>query len=282
MTDMIALITSTFKSAINLMTWRDLLEIITLSSLFYFSALWLKKDRDKNLLPSLYGYLALLGTTHFLQLTTLSSFLFIFSPAVAMLFILMHQQTLQHNLITLKNIALPAEKPSSDWLACIMRATLSMLTHKKTMLILIEHTDAISPYVQVNESLDVPLTDGLISLLFHRLYDPHHICWITSSGMLRGINANFKASWHPTTYQNKTDWVDDAIAYTTKTDAVMLFVDGEHHLYSIAAHGTITENLSMEQARQLITKEIPYPAPPAQKGYRHGATEQKKLAHRSP
>ncbi len=280
--DLITLSTSAFKSVITFLTWRDLLEISALSTFFYHSALWLKKDRDKNLLPIFYGYLLLLVGTHLLQLSTLSSLLFICSPVIATLFIVMHQQTLQRNLISLKNIILPQEKPSDDWLSCIMRGTLSMLTHKKNMLILIEHTDALSPYLQIGNSLNVPLTDGLISLLLHRLYDPHQMCWITSSGILRGIDATFKASWHPTSYQTKNDWVDDAIAYTTKTDAVMLFVDGEHHLYSIALDGAITENLSMEQARQLITKQIPYSTPPSQKGYRHGVTQQKNFAHRSP
>lgn len=280
--DLIKLGTSSFSSFITFFTWRDLLEIVALSAFFYHSALWLKKDRDKNVLPTFYGFLVLLLGTHVLQLTTLSSVLFICSPVIAMLFILMHEQTLQRNLISLKNISLPQEKPSDDWLSCIMRGTLSMLTHKKNMLILIEYTDSLSPYIQLTDTLDVPLTDGLLSLLLLRLYDPHQFCWITSTGILRGINAHFKASWHPDSYQTKNDWVDDAIAYTAKTDAVMLFVDGEHHLYSIALNGTITENITMEQARQLITKQIPYSAPPSQKGYRHGATQQKNLAHRSP
>ncbi len=157
-------------------SWRDFLEIGTISTIFYYCALWLKKDVDKNLLASFYGYLFFVGATHFLQLSTLTSFLFLFSPAVAMLFMLMHQQVLQRNFIALKNVTVPLSHTSPNWLSVMMKATLTMLTHNKDIIIVIEHTDALRSYLHCAELLDVPITDGLITLLFSRLYNPNQLC----------------------------------------------------------------------------------------------------------
>ena len=263
-------------------TWRDMLEIIIVATFFYYSALWLKKDPDKNLLAYFYGYLLFIFAAHSLQLTTLTSLLFLFSPAVAMLFMLMHQQVLQRNFVSLKNITLATKTSSPDWLSTIMKATLTMLTHNKDIIILIEHTDALSPYLQIPEALDVPITDGLVALLFNRVYSPEYLCWISSSGMVRGINVSFKASWHPSSYQTQTAWIDDAVAYTTKTDAVILFANAEQHHYSVAHHGTIKQGLMMEQAHKLIKKLIKYQIPLPKKGYSHGVTNQKNIAQHSP
>lgn len=282
MNEIVATMFTYLKPIITVISWRDLLEIATLSSIFYYVAVWLKKDRDKNLLPYFYSFLCIIFSAHMLQLSTLTSFLLIFSPAVALLFMLMHQQTLQRNLIALKNVTVSAQHPASDWLSSIMKATLRMLSHNKDTLILIEQTDALSSYIHAPEILDVPITQGIISLLFNQIYNPQQICWITSSGTLRGINVNFKASWHPTSYQTHQAWIDDAIAYTTRTDALILHVNAEKHQYAIASHGEITEGLTMEQARQLIQKKIQYSIPLPKKGFSHGVTQQKKATQCSP
>lgn len=262
-------------------TWADVAEITIISSCFYYSALWLKKDRDKNLLAYFYGYLFFIFAAHGLQLTTLASMLLLFSPAVAMLFMLMHQQLLQRNLVSLKNITLTTHTSCPDWLSAIMKATLSMLAHNKNMIILIEHTDALHPHLNVTEPLDVPITPGIITLLFNKLYNEEYLCWISSSGMLRGINVSFKASWHPSSYQTKTAWIDDAVAYTSKTDGVILYANADTHQYAVAHHGMITEGLSMEQAHKLIKKCINYQVPIAKKGYSHGVPKQENLTQHS-
>ena len=276
------LLKNSMSSYFFLVSWRDLIEIGFFSWLFYVSALWLKKDSEKNLLPYFYGYIAFFLVCYFGELSTITTLLIFFSPAVAMLFILMHQHLLQRNLVTLKNITALPHTQSPDWLSSLMKATLTMLSENKDIIILIEHTDAMSPFLQTLERLDVPMTDGLISLLFNKLYAPSHICWISSAGIIRGINATFKASWHPGTYQTQTAWIDDAVAYTTKTDAVIMFANAQLHRYSIAHHGSIKHDLSMEQAHQLIRKQIDYQVPLPKKGLSHGVSQTKTFAQHSP
>lgn len=264
-----------------LTTWADMAEIGIISSCIYYASLWLKKDRDKNLLGYFYAYFFLIFATHSLQLTTLSSLCLLFSPAIIMLFMLMHQELLQHNFVALKNVTVSTHTNNADWLSTIMKATLTMLAHNKNILILIEHTDALAPHTTINDPLDVPITSGIITLLFDALYSSEYFCWISSNGIVRGINTTFKASWHPGAYQTNSAWVDDAVAYTSKTDCLILHADAQTHQYSIAHNGIITECLSMEQAHQLIKKCINYKVPIAKKGYSHGIPKQESFSQHS-
>ncbi len=282
MNTIITTLQTMFSSYFSVLSWRDFIEIGALSTAFYYSALWLKKDRQKNLLPYFYGYVTLIIVCHFGELNTLTSFLFIFSPAVAMLFMLMHQELLQRNLVMLKNITTHPSPSCPDWLASIMKATLSMLAENKDIILLIEHTDAMNPFLQLSDTFEAPITDGLISLLFQKLYTPSRMCWLTSSGMIRGINVSFKASWHPTAYHTKTAWIDDAVAYTAKADALIIFANAQLHNYAVAHSGIIRQGLSMEQAHQLIKKLINYQISLPKKGLSHGVFSTKKYAHHAP
>ncbi len=278
-------IIQTIKSVISaeyaLIQWKDFLEIAFLSSFFYYCARWLQTDTYKNLLPPFYGYLLILITAHVLELKTIFLLLFIFSPAIAMLFMMMHQSLLQQNFVSLKNIVIQSPPQTADWLSILMKTILKMLSLEKDILCIIEHTDSLQSLLTVSEPLDVPITEGLISLLLTQLYEPQKLCWISSSGYIRGINAQFKASWHPSSYQNKEAWIDDAIAYTTKIDAIILFAQSDQHTFSLAYHGSIIKGLSMEQAHLQIKKLINYSVSLPNKGISHGVTQSKRFAQRS-
>lgn len=276
------MIQSTVLSPLSILTWRDCIEIYLFSSFFYYCALWLKKDSKKNLLPYFYGYIGLTLCSYVAELHTISTFLFMLSPIAMMLFILMHQQLLQRNMVSLKNITPALDPTSPDWLSDLMKTSLEMLSNEKDMIMLIEHTDSLEPFVQTPHRLDTPLSYSLLSLLVHELYSPAHLCWVSSTGSLRGINAQFKASWHPSAYKTQTAWIDDAIAYTEKTDAVIVFANAKKHTYSVAHRGAIKQNLAMEQAHQLIKKCIDYHLPLPNKGLNHGVAPTKKFIQRSP
>lgn len=281
MTPFINQISQTVRTIWMVTTWADIAEITLISSCFYSLSRWLQKDRDKNLLGYFYGYLLLFFATYSLHLTTISSLLFFFSPAIIMLFMLMHQELLQHNFVALKNISIAPATHSADWLSTIMKETLTLLAHNKNILLLIEHTDALAPHMNVHNPLDAPITPGLISLLFNSLYNSESLCWIASNGTLRGINTTFTASWHPEAYKTTAAWVDDAVAYTSKMDCIILFADAKNHQYNIAHNGIITEQLSMEQAHHRIKKCINYSVSIPKKGYSHGVSKQEKFTQHS-
>lgn len=257
------------------LTWRDAVEILFFAAVFYYLIIWLKKDREKRLLPYLYGYCALTFFSHVLQLSTITFCLFIFSPTIIMLFMLMHQETLQRNMIALKNIT--AHTPAfQDWLSCIMRTTLKAVHDTKSMLILIEHTDALVGFLKTQYLVNSIITNDTLTMLVENgLCDAHQMLWINTDGTIRGIRASWKASWHPNTYSNTDEWIDDAIAYTTKTDALIIQSNAQTQTYTIACNGTVTHHLTVYQAEQLIRKQIQLYDSPPEKGFSHDQPHQK-------
>ncbi len=266
-----------------LLTWQDCAEIFFFSCMFYSLTHWLKKDSDKNLLPYFYGYCALAFASYTLQLPTVTYCAFLFSPVVIMLFILFHQETLQRNMIALKNIQLNAPV-QHDWLEIIIRHMLKLLNEKKSLLLLLENSDALSNYLISAYPLHAHITDGICNLLFEKeLYDPISMLWIRTDGTIRGINCVWKASWHPSQYKDPNAWIDDAVAYTTKTDATIVQLLPESHTCTVAINGTIHEQISMDHLAQLIKQHIKYPMQSnIKKGYEYVTGKKDRVAQRAP
>ncbi len=265
------------------LTWRDVIEIIFFTTCFYYLILWLKKDRDKRLLPYFYGYCALIFVSHALHLSTITYSLFLFSPAIIMLFMFMHQDTLQRNMIALKNIT-ATTTPAQDWLSCIMRNTLKALHNNKSMLILIEHSDTLSSFLKTHYAISAPITDDAMSLLTeNNLCNAQQMLWVRTDGTIQGVHASWKASWHPNAYTDTNEWVDDAIAYTTKTDALIMKSNAQTQSYTVAYNGTVTHDLTVEQVGQIIRKQINQSTPVMEKGLSHEQSPaQEKSSQQSP
>ncbi len=197
---------------------------------------------------------------------------------------LLHQETLQRNMIALKNIMLPCAPPH-DWLELFLRNVLKTLHHNKPMLLVMEHTDAVGSYLNVAFPLEAQITEGIFNLIIEKqLYDPASMLWIKSDGSIRGINATWRTSWNPESYVDDDAWIEDAIAYTGKTDALLVHIDPEHHSCTIAVHGTLHKKLSIDQTAQLIKKHIEYPLQSSiKKGIEYGVTNKKeRMAQRTP
>ncbi|TET33415.1 hypothetical protein E3J61_04195 [Candidatus Dependentiae bacterium] len=265
------------------LTWRDAIEILFFSTAFYYLIMWLKRDREKRLLPYFYGYCALTFTAHALHLSTITYCLFLFSPAIIMLFMFMHQDTLQRNMIALKNITSTATIPQ-DWLSCIMRNSLKALHDNKSLLILIEHSDALSGFLKTQYRINSLVTDDTLNLFTENgLCDAQQMLWIKTDGTVQGIRASWKASWHPNSYTDTNEWVDDAIAYTTKTDSLIMKSNAKTQSYTLAFNGTVTHDLTVEQVGQIIRKQINQPTPTMEKGLPHEQSpSSKKSTQQSP
>jgi hypothetical protein len=260
--------------SIGIFNWRDVIEILCFATILYFFSLWLKYDTHKNLLPYFYGFCAFFVCAHFLALTTLSQQLFIFTPVILVIFILMHQTTLQRNLIALKNItyALPA---SPDWITTVMRTSLRLLHDNKEMLLLIEYSDALTPHVHTEYTINAACTPDLFSALVHNVYKPRAMLWINAEGIIRGVNASWKTSWYPQAYENHYAWIDDAIAHTSTNDALVLHINPFEQQMTIVTQGILYQGVTVDHALQLIRKNIAHAHSVIEKGYPYDLTGKK-------
>lgn len=259
--------------SLGIFNWRDFIEICFFSYVIYRISLWLTQDTEKNLLPYFYGFCLLFCGANFLALPTVSQSLFIFAPVVMLLFMFLHQATLQRNFISLKNITQPS--PVSDWLTILMQTCLTMLHNNKELLILIEHTDAIGPYLKAEYTIHATMSKDLFALIMEKISTSKKMIWIHSDGTIRGINVSWKASWYPDAYEDETAWIDDAIAHTSKNDALLLHVNPIKQYFTIAMNGAIHHELTIEQAGQLIRKKINYQISVTKKGSPYDVTNKK-------
>jgi len=235
--------------------WRDILEIIFFAYLFYCIALWLKRDKKNNLLIYFYSYCLLAFATHMLQLTTVTYCLFLFSPVILMFFGLIHQETLQRNFIAFKH-AISPKTPEHNWLACLFRSCLVALNNNKELLCVIEHQDMLQSFMSTPFAIDASVQESLLELILESsFYEPTKMIWITSTGRIIGFNAQ----WHRHQSMPSSAWKDEALLYTTKTDALIIHLDPKQSTFTLAGHGKLFQHLNAHHAFQMIKKHIQYP-----------------------
>lgn len=257
--------------------WRNALEICIFSILFYQLALYLRKDNSKNLLPYFYGYCAVACAAYFLQLSALSSFLFIFAPAAVCLFILFHQETLQRNFVALKTQAV--QQPSFEGsIEILIRCMLIALNNKQEVSVLIEYQDKLDDFVDCTYSINSPLNHDLLMLLLESpSIDHKKMIWITHAGMIRGINATWHDSYvpssahsinsQPSLFRAMADTAGQAHGatqlptqrdlhewYTGKTDCLTIELDPTTRTFAVTAHGNTNPQVSSHHVLAIIKK----------------------------
>lgn len=264
--------------------WRNTIEILIFSFLFYKISLYLRRDKSKNLLPYFYGYCALACAAYFLQLSTVNYVLFLFAPAAVCLFILFHQETLQRNFVALKSVA--AQQPTFiDSLEVLMRCMLIALNNKQEVTVLIEYNDTLNEFVQSNSSINSSLNyDLLILLLESPSFDPKKMLWITQSGIIRSMNAQ----WHDELTTKSAVGATQLLStrdlhewYTSKTDCLIIELDPAARTFAVTTHGTTKQNLTSQHVLHMIKKHSQNLAPENKEGTFHGKNQKSHFEQRS-
>src|SRR5260221_8174230 len=181
---------------------RDIIEIVFYSSCIFTLCQWLRTDKTKNITIYFFAYCALALSAWIAQLPTLTPFLFTYAPIALLLFIILHEKTLQRNLVALCSIT-PARIQHEDWLDILLSCSLTSINNKKLITIIIEHKDALDHFVSTSFAVNADLTKNVLDIfLTSSAYDEHKMIWISTNGKIRGINV---------TWNNKQETCDDAI-----------------------------------------------------------------------
>ncbi len=243
---------------ITIINWHDAIEIIFFSSVIYYFSRWLVGDKQKNLLFAFYGYcIALIAAFHF-NLSSIATLLFIGSPIIAVIFILLHKETLQRNFITLKNV-IPAQAPVQEhWLESLMRSCLIAMNNNKELLCVIEQKDSLVELLDTRFFIDAPLHKGLLDLLLENSsFESKKIVWITQNGLLRAINAEWKLTEqesHFPAQNNMPAWKQEASFISSKTDAIIFKASAEQRLFDVIVEEKHFEQLNTSTMIKLIKK----------------------------
>lgn len=234
--------------------WRDIVEIYFFSTIFYYCALWLKKDRSNNLLAYFYGFMLLHIGSYVLNLSSISTVLFYCWPVIVILFILMHQTTLQRNFVALKkNNSL--QHTSSPWLETLISHYLLTLSNNKPVYCIIEHTDSLHAFIQTPINIQAPISKDLLELIHaSNTFDPYKMVWVTTQGTLHALNSVWLASIHSTPIPTH-QWLNDSMLHTYNTDSVAFFGDPITNTFTLIIKNKTIPTLNAHQLLQLLTKE---------------------------
>ena len=172
--------------------WRSIIEIIFFASLFFYISLWLRNDKQKSLILYFYAYCSITIIAHYLQLTTIYTFLLFFAPVIGIFFIVIHQELLQRNFVTLKNIK-PATNFHSIWLSDLISMCLFAINHNKEIRCIIECNDNLQTVVDSPFIFNAELNKELLAIVIEsQSFDETKMIWINNNRKLIGINATWK------------------------------------------------------------------------------------------
>ena len=135
--------------------------------------------------------------TWYLNLGVLNSFLLYTFPLVGTLFIIIHQEILQRNFISIKKEA-PLTKNSHEYLEELLRIALAILNKNKNFYCILEHQSDLRPLIKNDFFLKAELKQDCLSYITDsQSFDEHKFLWCSTQGYLVAVNSQWKM--HQTT-----------------------------------------------------------------------------------
>jgi hypothetical protein len=238
-------------------SWKDPVEILFFSWLIYRFSLWLKENQTHTLLILFYRLCLLLICSHFFQFTTINSFFFLYGPACIMLFILVHQETLQQNFVTMKKIKPLKNQTQANWLEVLLRTCLRTQNAHKSFICIIEQSDELSLLLEAPFFMKNTITDDLLVLLLESPHlNPEKLVWLSQDGTINAVNALWKKpidqTWLADNVKNQEAWIANAIMTTQKTDALVFKSNAQSGTFDVVAQGKLIEHLSATNTLRII------------------------------
>lgn len=249
---------------------QDGAEIVFFATIFYYFSLWLSKDKQHNLVWFFYGYLILFCGSYAGELHILSSFLFFFSPAIVTLFIVVHQDTLQKNLVAYKPV-LKLGPLLADWIKTVIQVMLITVNRAKEMHCIIEGNDSLEQFLETSFALHTPCNSDVFKLLTEsQLYNQNSFIWINKNGIIKGINCTFKQNRKIDPSFLTTQEISSI--YTSKTDALVLSITPGSGTFSLIKEGSVTQQIPADRIYTLLYQHIT----------RYSLTPQKDMMYENP
>lgn len=226
--------------------FRDTIEIAIFSFCIFYFCKWLKTDKTKNMIGYFFSYSVLLLAAWFIQLPSLVSFLCHYAPVALLLFIVLHEKTLQRNLVTLRSST--SVQTPQDWLEILLSGCLATINTNKSITIVIEQNDALNYFLDAPFFINAPINKDVFNILISSpSYDDKKMIWITTTGHIRALNV----SWISNQEIKK-----EALFYTLQCDAIIINCHPLSRAFSIINNGNETKNIAIHNISGLIKKAL--------------------------
>lgn len=240
--------------------YRDILEILFFASAIYYIQLWLKRDTQRNLILGFYTYCALFFASYYADLPVLRFVLFVFAPAIAMLFIILHQETLQKNFISLtKPVRIDLE--TTNWIDELVMCCLTALNKHKDAILVLERNDSLKSLIQAPYFIYAELKKDVFDILLEKqLPGNRNMIWINQQGKIVSINSAWKTQideeWVAQDAEHLHVWKQQALYITGKTDALVLKINPLSRSFDVIINGDIIENMKAETVTVYLKKRL--------------------------
>ncbi len=240
--------------------YRDIIEVLFFAGAIYYIQLWLKKDSQRNLLLGFYIYCALFCASYYADLPVLRFILFIFAPAIAMLFIILHQETLQKNFITLSNPAIPL-KDQSTWIDELIKCTLTALNKHKDIIVVLERNDPLKNLIHAPYFIYAELKKDVFEILLEKQAAGNdYMIWINQQGKIVSINSCWKTQldedWISQDAEHMHVWKQQALYFSSKTDALALKINPVSRSFDVVSQGRIVEGMTADAVTTYLKKQL--------------------------
>ena len=242
--------------------YRDIIEILFFAAVIYYIQLWLKKDKTRNLILGFYIYCALFCASYYADLPVLRFVLFVFAPAIAMLFIILHQETLQKNFITMSNPAVPLDD-KEHWINELITCSLTALNRHKDIIIVLERNDHLKSIIHSPYFIYAELKRDVFEILLEKQMPGNdQMIWINQQGKIVSINSSWKTQldkdWLSRTTEKMHMWKQQALHITNKTDALVLKINPLSRSFDIINQGKALQGMNADTVSTYLKKQLSY------------------------
>ena len=181
---------------------------------------------------------------------------------VILVFITIHQKTLQKNFVAMKKAwSKPAIVSKDDWPDSLVSSILAAMSNNIEMRCIIEGKDLLEGWVDHGILTGTPLTRELTDLIAGSSeFSSNNILRVDTLGTLISINSKWKIEvddvWVSGELAGSPDWKQNAISCTTHTDALFLKSNPQSRTITAIASGTVKEDLTALQAAKIIKQKF--------------------------
>lgn len=249
-----------YLSFLGIFRFVDLLEIALITGIIYRFCCWLKRDRNNFLLGYFYIACALFLFAFTLNLHAILEFYRTTWPILVLLFIVVHQKSLQQNYVAARTIEPVKTLADTQWIHLMMRAAFKALQRKKNIIFIIQGKQHLEEFITKTLVMHSPITQQTLDMIIEStIIDDHTIMLLNQAGTLIAFNGQWLTTDTLTiTHETNTLTTQQkqALMWTSKTDALVFFAEQESKRITILAQGTIVNDLTNSQAELVISQYI--------------------------
>jgi hypothetical protein len=178
-----------------------------------------------------------------------------------MLFIIVHQKSLQKNYVAARTIKPTQQADLNTWLQIMISTAFKSIQYKKDLIFIIEGKNNLDDFVTSTTTFNAPIQKQLCNIIVESsLCKSKSQIIITQHGTLRTISSGWKKEIDHVWLDNKTKtyapWEQEALYWCTHLDALIFYIEPTTKKCTIIAQGNRVPHLSLEKAMSIIAQYI--------------------------